>query len=163
MITCDTSALEKQLQEFHKEAVRKLEGMVQKFIFTLSFTAIDNTPLGDAELYLDAYVERMFSLGLQPIEGFARGSWQVTFDSDYPEVQELYGQSSGKVAESAIKIHLMNYKLGQSVYVSNVGPYIEKLENNWSGQTMGMGITQPTIDSVMRTYQLHLDDYYKKA
>jgi hypothetical protein len=162
MITCDTSALEKQLQEFHKEAIRKMEGMVRQFAWVISFTAIDNTALGDAELYLDAYIERLATIGLQPIEGFARGSWQVTFDSDFPEMQELYGEGSGKQAEAAIKIHLLNYQLGQDVYISNVGPYIETIETAYWSKHEGQ-IVQPTLNSVMRTYQLHLDDYYKKA
>lgn len=163
MIKCDTSALEKQLAEFHKEAVRKLEGMVRKFSLAISFTAIGNTPLGDAETYLEYYVLRLADLGLQPIEGFARGSWQVNFNDETASAQELYGQDSGATAESAIKIHLLNYNLGDDVIISNVGPYIGKLENNYSDQTSGMGIMKPTVDSVMRTYQLHLDDYYKKA
>lgn len=162
MITCDTSALEKQLAEFHKEAIRKLEGMVRQFSYTISFTAIDNTALGDADLYLDAYIERLAVTGLQPIEGFARGSWQVTLDDNNPDMQELYGEGSGKTAEAAIKIHLLNYQLGQDVYISNVGPYIRTIEySDWS-KHQGR-IVQPTLNSVMRTYQLHLDDYYKKA
>jgi hypothetical protein len=162
MITCDTSILEKQLVEFHKEAIRKMEGMVRQFSYTVSFTAIGNTALGDADVYLDAYIERLAVTGLQPIEGFARGSWQVTFGNDSPEMQELYGESSGKTAEAAIKIHLLNYKLGQDVYVSNVGPYIQTIEfSDWS-KHQGR-IVQPTLWSVMNVYQLHLDDYYKKA
>jgi hypothetical protein len=162
MLSVDTSQLEQSLKAFHEEAVRKLGGMVQKFSYTVAYTAIDNTPLGDSNKYEDFYLDREKRLGLEPMEGFAKGSWRVSTDGTL-EMQELYGPSSDEMAASIIKGDLESYKLGETVMISNFGPYIRNLEQDFQKYNKQQPIMQPTIDSVMRTYQLHLDDYYKAS
>lgn len=162
MISCDTSKLEAQLKKFHDEAIRKMQGMVQKFSYIIAITAIENTPLGDSIKFEATYLERQKKIGLQPVEGFARGSWRVSMDGTL-EMQELYGQDSDEMAGSLIKSDLIDYKIGDTVMISNFGPYIAKLENDYSHYNKQKPIMQPTIDSVMRTYQLSLDDYYKRS
>ena len=164
MISCDTSKLEAELKKFHEEATRKLEGMVQKFTYVVSLTAIDNTPIGDSIKFLDLYEARKKSggNGLQPIEGFAKGSWRVSMDGTL-QMQELYGQDSDEMAASLIKSDLTQYKLGETIMISNFGPYIADIEENYQRYNKKRPIIQPTIDAVMRTYQLNLDDYYKKS
>lgn len=162
MIKCDTSKLEAHLKKFHEEAIRKMQGMVRIFSYMVAVTAIENTPLGNSIKYLDYYLSREKQLNLQPIEGFARGSWRVSMDGTL-EMQELYGQDSDEMASSLIKSDLEQYKLGETVIISNLGPYIAKLENYYENYNKQAPIMQPTIDSVMRTYQLNLDDYYKRS
>ncbi len=166
-IHCNISAFEKSFKDLEKEITRKMEGMVRKFTYTVSFTAIDNTPMGDSALYPSWYEMRKNdpnwqSYGLEPVEGFARGSWNVSMDGVL-SMQQIYGKSSGEKAEAKIKSDMLEYKLGDTVMISNFGPYILNLENNYSDQTRGQGIIRPTIASVMRTYQYSLDDYYKAA
>ena len=162
MLSIDTSQLEESLKKFHEEAVRKLGGMVQKFSYTVAYTAIDNTPLGDSDQWQALYLERQKTLGLEPMEGFAKGSWRVSTDGTL-EMQELYSSSSDEMAASIIKGDLQSYKLGETVMISNFGPYIKYLEEDSEKYNKKQPIMQPTIDSVMRTYQLHLDDYYKAS
>lgn len=162
MIKCDTSELEKSLMEFHEQAVKKMQGMVKIFSYMVSLTAIDNTPLGDSIKFETLYLSRQASLGLEPIEGFAKGSWRVSLD-DSIEMQTLYGQNSGEMAESIIKSDLDAYKIGETVMISNYGPYIMQLENHYSRYNKHQPIMQPTVDSVMRTYSLNLVDYYEKS
>jgi hypothetical protein len=161
-ISCDTSKLEQSLKKFHEEAVRKLQGMVEKFSYTVAWTAMDNTPLGDSVKWESLYILRQQTIGLEPIEGFAKGSWRVSTDGTL-EMQELYGPSSDEMAGTLIKADLQDYKLGETVMISNFGPYIRNLEENFQNYGKKQPIMQPTIDSVMRTYQLHLDDYYKAS
>lgn len=162
MLTCDTSELEKQLAEFHKEAIRKLEGMVQKFSIRLGSAAAMNTPLGDERKFLDYYLNRQADTGLYPIKGFARGSWRMSFNQTDKAIQEYYGADSYKYAIDEMEIDAKNYKLGNAVLISNIGPYIVDLETApWSihkGE-----ITGPTLQLVYSAYQMELDDYYKKA
>jgi len=162
MITCDTSVLEAELKKFHEEATKKLEGMVRKFSYVVSLTAIDNTALGDSLKWESLYELRQKTIGLEPIEGFAKGSWRVSMDGTL-EMQSLYGQNSDEMVESIIQSDLSAYKLGETVMISNFGPYILQLENNYQRYGKGQPIIEPTIESVMRTYQLHLDDYYNKG
>ena len=163
MLTFDTSKLEASLDKAKVEINRKLGGMVQKFSYAISISAIRNTPIGDSEAYALKYAQRFAKLGLEPIEGFARGSWRVNMNSPDTMLHEIYGADSGGVAEQIISIHLEEYKLGDSIYISNVGPYIEKLENNHSLQTRDMGIANPTFESILGLYQFQLEDYYARS
>jgi hypothetical protein len=161
-VTCDTSKLEQNLKKFHEEAVRKMQGMVQKFSHIVALTAIDNTPLGDSIKWEPLYLLRQKTIGLEPVEGFAKGSWRVSMDGTL-EMQTLYGQDSDEMASSIIKQDLSQYKLGETVMISNFGPYIVDLENNFQKYNKQQPIMQPTLESVYRTYQLSLDDYYKAS
>jgi hypothetical protein len=161
-VSCDTSKLEENLKKFHEDAVRKMQGMVQKFSHIVAWTAIDNTPLGDSLKWEDLYQKRYNEIGLEPIEGFAKGSWRVSMDGTL-EMQTLYGQDSDEMAASLIKQDLNQYKLGETVMISNFGPYIVELEKNFTRYNKQQPIMQPTLESIYRTYQLSLDDYYKAS
>ena len=154
-ISCDTSKLEQSLKDFHKEATRKMEGMVQKFSYTVAFTAIDNTPLGDSIKWEELYSLRYKQTGLEPVEGFARGSWRVSMDGTL-EMQGLYGQDSGEMAESIIKSDLKSYVLGETVMISNFGPYILELENNFEKLIPAYFITAGLMVSLATITKLSL-------
>ena len=167
MITCDTKDLLSDIDKFILESERKLKGMVRNFAEVVTLTAIETTPLGNSAINSAWYEKRVSdpafeSYGLKPMEGFARGSWQVSMNAALG-IQELYSASSGSMAMNIAENSLMDYKLGDDVIISNQGPYIKALESNYSRQTQGQGIMQPTLDSITRTYQLHLDDYYNKS
>jgi hypothetical protein len=139
-----------------------MQGMVQKFSYIVAWTAIDNTPLGDSIKWESLYLKREKSIGLEPIEGFAKGSWRVSMDGTL-EMQTLYGQDSDEMTASLIRQDLNQYKLGETVMISNFGPYIVELEKNFTRYNKQQPIVQPTMESVYRTYQLSLDDYYKAS
>lgn len=162
MITCDTSPLLQSLTKFQEEAKRKMEGMVRKFSYIVSWTAMDNTPIGDSVKYESLYEYRYRTIGLEPIEGFAKGSWRVSTDGSV-HMQELYGQNSDEMAASLIQSDLISYKLGDTITISNYGPYISNLENDYTRYNKKQPIMQPTLDSIYRTYQLNLVDYYEKS
>ena len=58
---------------------------------------------------------------------------------------------------------MMNYQLGQQVIIGNEGPYIKALEQNYSDQTAGLGIMQPTLDSIMAVQRVSLQRYYDQG
>ena len=162
MISADVSKVLEELKAYQQDTVRRLEKMVTGFAYIISKTAIANTPLGDAEEYFKLYELRQKRTGLEPTEGFARGSWQVNTSGQF-SIQTIYGATSGTEALSFVKSDLSNYKLGDTVFVGNKGFYIKLLENNYSDQTMGMGIMQPTLDSIMQTYQVDLVRLFKEG
>lgn len=166
-LTSNSDEVALSIFKLEQEIARKLEGMVRRFVHIITMTAIDYTPIGSSVNYAEWYAMRRTnpnwqSYGLEPIEGFAKGSWRVDMDAVL-SIQEYYGQSSEKQASDRALKDLNDYKLGNTIMISNMGPYIQQLDNNYSKQTHGQGILQHTIDSTMRTYQLHLDDYYQKA
>lgn len=157
VIKADTTDLENSLMKAAGMIALRLKQMVVGFSYEFTLTAIENTPLGDADQYFDLYRIRQIKYGLEPTEGFAQGSWQIDYDSNILP-QELY---SGSEAASAAKINLMNYNLGQKVYIANKGPYITALENGYSPQAEN-GIMKPTLDQVMASYKIDLKRHYSK-
>lgn len=162
MISADVSKVLEELKAYHQDTVRRLENMVRGFSYIISKTAIENTPIGNAEEFFKLYELRQNRLGLEPTEGFARGSWQVSTTGQF-NIQEFYTVNSGNAALSLIKSNLASYKLGQTLFVGNKGFYIKLLENNYSSQTNELGIIKPTLDSIMQTYQVDLVRLFKEG
>ena len=162
MISADVSKVLEELKAYHADTVRRLENMVRGFSYIISKEAIEKTPIGDAEVYLSLYKKRQREIGLDVIEGVAKGGWQVNTSGNF-EPQFIYTVFSGKIAYSLIKTSLKDYKLGDTVFVGNKGFYIKLLENNYSSQTNNLGIMQPTLDSIMQTYKVDLPRLYKEG
>lgn len=166
MVDLDCKDLLKDLQEFLVVTERKLENMVRGFAYEIAIIASDKTPLGNYEAYADLYQMRTTSptsqsYGLNPEVGFAKGSWQVSFDGQL-DLQELYGPSSGTTASKAVRTHMMNYRLGDYFYIGNAGPYIRNLEGGQSIQAP-MGIMEPTIAEIGAVYKAKLSHYYAQG
>ena len=162
MISADVAKVLEELKAYQQDTVRRLENMVRGFAYIISQTAIENTPLGSAEEYFKLYELRQNRTGLEPTEGFARGSWQVNTTGQF-SMQAIYGANSGSEALTLIKTDLASYKIGDTVYVGNKGFYIRLLENNYSSQTNNLGIMQPTLDSIMQTYKVDLVRLFKEG
>lgn len=154
MIHADVSKTLESLKKAHAEIVRRLENMVRGFAYEFAMTAVSNTPLGDDEKYFKLYQRRTY---LQPIAGFAQGSWQYS-ESGTLLQQDIY---SGSEALAIIKSKLAGYKLGESLTIGNTGPYIVNLEHGYSNQAPD-GIVKPTIEQVMNAYRINLVRYYKQ-
>ena len=160
MISADVAKVLEELKAYHADTIRRMENMVRGFAYTISKTAIENTPIGDAEEYFDLYQRRLTDgSGLKPEAGWAKGSWQVNETGQF-SIQQVY---SGGEALNLIKADLGSYKLGDTLYIGNTGYYIRLLENNSSKQTNNLGIMQPTLDSIMQTYKVDLPRLYKEG
>ena len=160
MISADVSKVIEELKAYHQDTIRRMENMVRGFAYTISQTAIENTPIGDAKKYFDLYQRRLTDgSGLKPEAGWAKGSWQVNETGQF-SIQQVY---SGGEALNLIKADLGSYKLGDALYIGNTGYYIRLLENNSSKQTNKLGIMQPTLDSIMRTYQVDLPRLFREG
>ena len=162
MISADVSKVLEELKAYHQDTIRRMENMVRGFAYIISKTAIENTPLGNSEEYFKLYELRQGRTGLEPVEGFARGSWQVNTTGQF-SMQAIYGVDSGGQALALVKADLGSYKLGDTVFVGNKGFYIRLLENNYSSQTNNLGIMQPTLDSIMQTYKVDLPRLFREG
>ena len=155
----DTSKLLAQLQAFEKEATRRMEKMVEGFAYHMAKRAISNTPLGDARYFISYYQGRT---NLPQVEGMARGNWQYSSDSNF-QLQLIYGQNSDIQASDKVEADSKSYKLGDTFYIGNAAPYIGSLEGNYSPQTRGNGIMQPTLDSIRGLYSFDFQNHYKRG
>lgn len=162
MITVDVSQVLKELKEYHKEMVIRLENMVRIFAYNVAYSAIQNTPLGDyangTKKYKSYYDAR--KPPLPQIEGLARGNWQY-YRQGQGRLQILAGEASGDAALDTFQGKSLAYQLGQTFYIGNFAPYIESLEGDYSPQTEGNGIMKPTLDTITSIYQFNLPMYYK--
>ena len=160
MISTDVSKVLEELKAYHADTVRRLENMVRGFSYIISQTAISNTPIGDLSKHFELYQRRLTDgSGLKPEPGWAKGSWQVNESGQF-SIQQVY--SAGE-SLSLIKTSLGSYKLGDTLYIGNTGFYIRMLEKNHSPQTQGLGIMQPTLDSIMQTYKVDLPRLFQEG
>lgn len=180
MISCDTSKLEAELKKFHEEAVRKLEGMVELFSYWVTFEAIENTPFGDDVEYAALYNNpARMSIAKNAKAGNAKGGWVIEHNKPYSSW--WFMQADNENAENvkwAAEHRSANYKLGDTVYITNNVPYVSadgwpyetyrngspvlSLEGGASKQAP-YGIMEPTLHAIMGIYQSDLKKYYEAS
>jgi len=159
MLEFDTTALLASLTKAHEDAVKRMEQMVSGFAYEFSVRAVERTPLGDAKTYWEWYKARTY---LPKEEGIARGNWQFSTNGSI-SLQLRSGQETGvAAANEVLSSSQESYTLGSTFYITNIGPYIDRLENNYSGQTKGMGIMQPTLDDITGAYSVDFQMHYNK-
>lgn len=156
MLTFNTDALLKSLREAHTDAVFKMERMVRGFAYQLTLRAIENTPLGDSDVYARYYNART---NLPKVEGLARGNWQFDKNGSLT-LQIIAGQSSGEVALDLVEMASSSYKLGDRFFIGNATPYISALEADHSPLTNGEGIMQPTLTDITGAYSVDFQRLY---
>ena len=176
-ISCNTDALLKQLQEFHKDAVKRMENMVEIFSYKIAWQAIENTPYGNSADYIKLYNAPSRLKYMQPLEGSAKGGWGIWMNKYSREMVPLRADSENATNTKSFAEHdSKQYKLGDTVYVVNSVPYVStdgwsysnykngdpvrSLESGASDQAPN-GIMQPTLDSILGIYQLQLNEFYK--
>jgi hypothetical protein len=173
-ITCDTSKLEQSLKKFHEEAVRKMQGMVQKFAYKITQEAIDNTPIGT----LTEQNEWMYNLPsrlrvLPPEVGSAKGGWTISFNAPTRIIfPERASDASAQNIKTNAEIASRSYKLGDDVYIMNSVRYVASegwtlpkfgsLEGGYSEQAP-YGIMEPTLHAIYGIYTSELNEYYKAS
>ncbi len=180
MLKVDASKLIAQLQKLEKEITGKLEVMVRGFAYDITEEAIDNTPYNfDGINWMYNLTSRRKILG-NPEVGKAKGGWTLGINKIVairnPEAASDAGASNTK---SVAAFELTNYKLGNTIYLTNKTPHVVKdgfpldvypgsgkpvlsLENGGSPQAPN-GIMRPTMQTIQTVYSLQLGDYYKKG
>lgn len=174
MIKCDTSKLLEQLQKFHKESIKKMEGMVQIFAYKITWQAIENTPIGSITPDNEWMYNLPSRLRVLPAEvGSAKGGWTVTLNGPsriiFPERAE--DENAANIKTNA-EMALESYKLGADVYIMNSVRYVASdgwtlpkfgsLEGGYSSQAPN-GIMGPTMESITGIYQLQLNEFYRAS
>lgn len=163
ILSADSSKLLRSFTEFQKVLDRKLNNMVRGFSYEITKEAIEKTPLGDSSKFMQRYIDRQKAIGLNPTEGFARGSWQVKKDSNFT-IQEMYGVNSSAGALSLAQSSLSALTYKDSIFIGNRGYYLKALEkDNYSTQTNGLGIMKPAQDAILATYSISIKALYDQG
>jgi hypothetical protein len=161
MVTCDTSKLEKQLQEFHAQAVKKMQQMVVMFSYEIAVEAIENTPFGT----FNAMYELKSRLKYLPAEvGSAKGGWNISMGKAVsiinPSIDRADDEGAWNVKDRAWNA-VRQYKLGDSIFITNAVPYVasEGFTRPWFGSLEGgyspqapEGIMKPTFGMIQSVF-----------
>ena len=87
------------------------------------------------------------------VGGHARKNWQVTINA--PAISEIPGEDkSGKAATRAGKAVIDTITEPCIGYISNLVPYIQRLDEGWSS-TKTRGMVQPALNAVRRKFGLN--------
>jgi hypothetical protein len=58
---------------------------------------------------------------------------------------------------------MSDYKIGDTVYIGNLGPYIQRLQDNYSAQTKKQGIMQPTENNMIAIYNTDIKQMFDNS
>jgi hypothetical protein len=170
-VTCNIDELLDSLKKLEEEVTRKLEGMVEIFVYNIAYQAIENTPYGNAVQNARYYNSSARLKWFMPVEGSAKGGWTVTMETPSRVLVPLRADSENAInTKEDAERDSKTYKLGDTVYIMNSVPYVAtagftspsfgSLEGGYSAQAP-QGIMGPTVDSILGVYQLKLNEYYK--
>ena len=163
MVKIDASGLVRSLEEFQKEAKRKLEVMTREFCLSVVQKAAYNTPLGDATLYPDMYQMRHAATGLQAQEGLARYGWDAAVDSPVT-IKEGYGRNTAEEAIAEARANLQAFKIGDTVLIGNKRDYVVgPLNQGYGSKQAPNGIMKPTVNEIQNAYKADLQRMYSNA
>jgi hypothetical protein len=158
-ITSNLDLVLKSIEEKKLEVERKLKAMTVGFAQLAVESAIKNTKLGDPARNPSLYEWRQKAYGLQPVKGFARGSWRYS-ESTGNFIQTNYGDESGAVAASQFrKDAIGQYQLGDTFYISNTGYYIEKIQYRQNP----LGVIAPTLQEMLSLQRTVLKEQYDRG
>lgn len=177
MLTIQTSALQKQLADLKKQIKVKLENMVRGFSYDITEEAIDNTPFNFDGVNGMYFASQRLSILGSPEVGKAKGGWTVGINRIIAIRNPVAAQDAGAGnTKMAAQMDLANYKLGDTIYITNKTPHVVKdgfpfesyksgkpvksLENGGSKQAPD-GIMKPTLSTIQGVYSIKLADYYK--
>lgn len=158
-ITSNAAAVADQVENIKKQIEYKLKAMVVSFANQVVSQAITYTPIGDETQYPALYQRRLEQYNLQPIRGFAKGSWRFS-KTDSKAVQEFYTTAAGDYAkaEFATEMH-SGYALGDSFYILNTGPYIRYVQ----GYVVAGGVVAATLKDIRSIYQYSFKQAFDSA
>lgn len=171
MVTAEVDKTLDSLDIALKEITRGLEAMVERFAVETAYTAINQTPIGDAEQYKGFYNLNTRARYLPAESGYAKGGWVLSIGA--PSTTEFPARATDSIAESikaSAKTNAQRYKLGQDIFITNNVPYVSQdgwtwdrflsLESGYSEQAP-FGIRRPTVNIVVNILNKNLTRYYK--
>jgi len=146
-----------QLDEFVDEEVMGTALKLQRDIMMdLLGKLIMNTPVGLRQRWENNIKRQAKGLPLVPkgyVGGHARKNWQVTINR--PAVQELTGQDkSGRETQQRGLQQIASINKPVIGYITNLVPYIERLEQGWSKKVKPNGFVKQALQQVRIDYEM---------
>jgi hypothetical protein len=122
----DTVKFKRDFEVFKNQLQELLQQIAIKFTREFLIEVVSKTKLGDAQAYMELYKQREKEYGYRPIEGLAKGSWITELNNKSDVVEGLYDSTGqGKAVTTTFDTEMRNYKLGDTIYITNKLHYIE--------------------------------------
>lgn len=161
MIQVKVDGFLKYIQEYEKQARLKLEQMVGEVVRRWGSDVIDVTPLGDSEAYAAFYKRR--PSGWSQEEGLLRGGWNISDSIGgltwNPEGNDPYGSEMQDKVENFYN----SYKLGKTVVLYNITPYIEDVAQRGTNGSQVVNIFSPALNALVNNAEIAVIDTFKIA
>lgn len=165
----------KQLEEVKKELTRKLTATVKIYAYQYALESVLATPLGDIEKYYNFYktrpIDTLSRFNLSKAPGNARGGWQLTFN-ELPANKYPGFADDGSFMRTQFKKSADDYKLGETIYVTNYIPYVanddfyvpgwKSLQSGERSDQARGGIVDPVRD-IMNIFKQDLQKIYDRS
>jgi hypothetical protein len=160
-----------KVDQFKSYATRKLKNVVLELALSIARNAYTLTPIGDDAkiergakgvsgkdaMYYWLYEYRNEDLGLPMQAGYHAGAWRYSESRTpefKPEIRDMEKMLSDLKADFKA-----NFTLGETFFIGAAGPAYKLFETGVIGQP----ITKPTIDLVMMTYKIDLQQAYRNG
>lgn len=160
MIKADATDLIKSMQTFQEEAERKLKAMVVGFASDVALAASEETPVGDADRYMDLYIKRSAKYGIEPSPGFHSGAWRYDPDGNLEFDSNIYEQ--GQLQQYVQADVKADYRIGDTFYIGATGPAYGLLNTGGSPKAPN-GIMEPAMRAISAAYASNVFNYYKNG
>ena len=155
MIKIHADELHTQLKAFSEKFRSTLEKGVERFAYKTADIFIQSTPYGNVDKYFDLYVKRQDKYGFDIRPGLSKGSWLLSTGQPVFIEEVAYDNRSGGKSQARAYSSSQEYMLGETIYLTNSVPYIEKLEKG-SSQQAPEGIMELSLSKLQRLYGLNV-------
>ena len=176
MIKTNSEKVAQSIRDASAKIEKKLNGMVQEFVYKTAEDIQNITPIGDASFAVSGqklhdgksttqtskYLMRPAGWVQEP--GLTRGNWMVSATEQGIEFDSMQNSSSKALAN--ILHTTETFKLGDKIYLGNATPYLMNefnggaLEHGYSKQAPN-GISKPLVALVGNIYATDLKHFYQ--
>lgn len=166
MLTVDATDTIKSLQEYKIQLEEKMKQAVWKTMHYWADVIINVTPVGDLNAFMGYYIRRKEIYGWQLKPGLLMGNYTVTLNSpDTTFDSGSFDNIAGANFHGKVRYAENNYKLGDTVYITNNTPYLYQqginaggaIEAGYSKQAP-QGIKQPSLEAIQHLYKIEFDN-----
>lgn len=150
-IQIDLVKFNKDFQVFKNQIEFVLKKIAVDFTRDFLANTIRNTTLGDSELNFDMYLQRQKEYGYLPVQGLAKGSWVTELNTPSGIIDGVYDtQGTGEAARKFFEPEMQNFKLGDTVYITNRLHYIQLDANGDVAIQKTFSLSSQIFDSVVK-------------
>lgn len=161
MVEVEVQDCLKSLQQYKDRLERELTGRTISLLTKWANRVYDITPKGDVDKFRYLYEMRQNATGWKIEPGLLMGNWQMFIQGEQvPGFIQRYDISGSSLQTDR---QSMQFKLGDTIVLSNSTPYVGKIEEGYSKTQAPNGLQKPLLNAILDLYKIPFGDLTKKA